>query len=75
MVTAYALSAGFDASLCGPISNRADRKHMSALGLLVLGLGTVLWLLKCTEGNLCVNFLSPVCYNPYYKRASNLADV
>jgi MFS family permease len=64
VVTVDALSAGFVAFLCGPISDRADRKHMLVLGLLVLGLGTVLWLLGCTEENLRVNFLSTVCYNP-----------
>jgi predicted MFS family arabinose efflux permease len=42
VVTVYALSAGFFAFLFGPISDRADRKHVLVLGLLVLGLGTVL---------------------------------
>jgi predicted MFS family arabinose efflux permease len=75
VVTVYASSAGFDAFLFGPISDRAHRKHMLVLSLLVLGLGTVIWLLGCTEENLRVNFLSTVCYNPYCKLASKLADV
>ena len=75
VVTVYALSTVFVAFLCGPISDRADRKHMLVLGLLVLGLGTALWLLGYMEGNLRVNLLSTVCYNPCYKLVSNLADV